>query len=130
MPTIQFPVPRTIRLLVQATCLAVLASAVGSAILAGAAPLLVPDQRPSWALVGFELVVLVACVQGVLFGRGRFGQGPGLALACVGGTILVASGLGWAGSGKQLLGHSLTPLLGARLLAVAVIGICGAWCVL
>jgi hypothetical protein len=125
-----FPVPQWARMLVVVTCLAVLASALAAAVLSLAAPMLAKDQRTNWALFGFELVIMVACAQGVLFGRGRFAQGPGLALACIGGTILVASALGWKGSAKQVAGFSLTPLLGARFLAVMVIGGCGAWCVL
>jgi hypothetical protein len=117
-------------MLVCLICAAVLLSALGLATLSVAGPLLVKDQRPSWALFGFEVVVAVAAVLGLLFGRGRYGDGPGMALACIAGTILAASGLGWAGAGRQLLSVSLTPVLAGRILAAGTLAACGAWCVL
>ena len=38
--------------------------------------------------------------------------------------------MGWQGAGRQLLGHSLLPLLGGRAAAAMVIGAVGAWSVL
>ena len=124
------PVPRPLRLLVLMVCVAVLLSAVLLAALAAGAPLLAKDQKPSWALFGFEIVTAVAAVLGIAFGRGRYSEAPGLAVACIAGTILVAAGLGWQGSGRQLLGVSLTPVLAGRTLAALVVGGAGAWCVL
>ncbi len=124
------PIPRPLRILTTLMSAAVLVSGVLVAALAVGAPLVSVDQRPSWALFGFEVVVVVAGALGVLTGRGRFADGPGLALACVGGCVLVASGLGWAGAGKSLLGVSLLPLLGARVVASGVLGAIAAWCVL
>src|SRR5579862_2091732 len=100
------PVAPPLRLLVLAVSFAVLLSTVLLASLSVVAPLLVRDQRPSWALFGFEVVTGVAATIGILMGRGRFADGPGLGLACVAGTILIASGLGWQGAGRQLLGVS------------------------
>jgi hypothetical protein len=130
MPSVVPPISRPFRLLVLAISLAVLLSAVLLAALAAGAPLLARDQRPSWALFGFEVVIAVAGVLGVLTGRGRFADGPGLALACVAGTILIGSGLGWQGAGRQLLGVPLLPVLGGRALAALVLGAIGAWTVL
>lgn len=130
MPNDLPPAPRLLRLTVLVISLAVLASAVLLGALAAAAPLLAAGQRPSWALFGFEVVVCVAAVLGILTGRGRFADGPGLALACVAATILVASALGWQGAGRKLLGVSLAPVLGGRALAALTIGAIGAWCVL
>ncbi len=130
MPREVPPIPPLPRLLVLLVSLAVLCSAVLLAGLAAGAPLLARDQRPSWALFGFEAVVAVAAVLGVLMGRGRYSDGPGLGLACVAGTILVGSALGWAGAGKVLLGVSLKPVLGGRALASLAIASVGAWCVL
>lgn len=81
-------------------------------------------------MVGFETVVAVAGVLGVLIGKGRFREGPGLALACVAGTVLMASAMGWLSANRTVGGYSITPVLGLRVLAAAVIGLAGAYCVL
>ena len=109
---------------------AVLLSALGGAVLALAQPALDPNLRASWALAGFEIVISVAAVLGILAALGKFTDGPALALACVAGTILVGSGLGWQGAGRQLMGHPLLPLLGARVVAAMIIGGVAVWSVL
>lgn len=123
------PVSRPIRILTL-----VLSLVMGLSALAGAglalAPLLGSDQRPAWILFGFEVVVLAGAVVGVLFGRGRFGEAPGLALACIAGTFAVASILGWQAAGRQLNGISLNPFVAIRVLVALALGTCGAWCVL
>lgn len=58
------------------------------------AVLLRADQ-PYWMVVGFEVVVLAAGVFGLLIARGRFRDGPGMALLCVAGALLVAGVLGF-----------------------------------
>lgn len=125
-----YPVPGGVRAAVLVLSALVLFSAVGAASLALLGPALSSGAKVSWVLAGFEAVVLVASVIGVLFGRGRFGEAPGLALACIAGTVLVASVLGWHAAGHSLLGVSLTPLLGGRLLAAGAIGALGAHSVL
>jgi len=105
-------------------------SAIALAAAALIMPLFSPGQRPAWMLFGFEVVVLVAGVLGIFVGRGNFREGPGLALACISGTVIVASGLGWLGANKQLGNTSLTPVLGVRLFLGAAVGIAGAVCVL
>lgn len=52
-------------------------------------------DQPYWMVVGFEVVVLGAGVYGVLIAKGRFRDGPGMALLCVAGTLLVAGVLGY-----------------------------------
>jgi hypothetical protein len=125
-----YPVPRTLRLLSLAISAAVLASAVVGAALALLAPVVSPSGHVVWVLAGFEVVTIVAAVLGVLLGLGRFAEGPGLALACVSGTILVASTLAWQGSAKNFLGVSLTPFLMARAAAAMALALIGAACVL
>jgi hypothetical protein len=105
-------------------------SAAGGAGLSIGLPLVMAGEQPRWAMFGFELVCLVAAVLGVLAGRGAFAAGPGLALACIAGTILVASGLGWQSAGRQMGGVALWPLLLARAAAAAVLAGAGAWAVL
>ena len=46
-------------------------------------------------LLGFEVVILVATVFGVLLGRRKFGSGAGLGLLCVAGVVLAGSLLGY-----------------------------------
>lgn len=125
-----FPVPRWIRTLSLVISGAVLLSALGAAVLALLSPAISAGSQVSWPLVGFEAVVALAAVMGVLFGVGRYAQAPGLALACVAGTIFVGSGLAWQASGRTLVGHSLTPLLLARVGSAALLGLCACVCVL
>lgn len=108
---------------------AVLVSAAAMAIAA-----LALAVRPVWLLFGFEAVAGVGAVLGLLFARGRFQDGQGLAMACVGGTIGVASFLGWlAVRGTLPLASasvSLTPWLAARLGAAGLLAAVGAYAVL
>lgn len=123
------PVNPLIRLAALIVGVAVGLSAVGGAVLA-LAPLLAADQRPAWLLFGFELTILVAAAIAVLFGRGRFADAPGMALACVAGTILLGSAMGWQSAGREVGGIALTPFLLARAAAAATLGLCAAACVL
>lgn len=111
---------RFFRLLVGITSLAVALSAIIIAIAASfmAKPAILP-------LAGFELVALAAGVTGLFWSRGRFADGPSLALLCIGACIGVASILGYVGAtGKIELPNkpplSLRPWLGGRLLASAL----------
>jgi hypothetical protein len=93
-------------------------------------------EKPAWALFGFELVILVAGIMGVLFGVGRFREAPAMALACISGTIFAAGVLGWAsiaasvGESRTLAGIPLTPLMLFRVLAAAGLALSAAWSVL
>jgi hypothetical protein len=93
-------------------------------------PLFVESQRTALALFGFEVVVAVASALGVLLGLGRLRQSPGMALACIAGTILMGSAFGWQGAGFMLADVSLTPLLGLRAAASLVLGCAAAVVVL
>ena len=48
-----------------------------------------------WMVVGFEVVVVVACIFAVLTARGKFRDGPGMALVSVAGVLFVAGVLGY-----------------------------------
>jgi hypothetical protein len=100
---------------VTVVCGVVTASAV---VGAGASVLTSP---PTWFLLGFELVTIIAGVVGVLLGLGRFAAGPGLGLLCVAGAIGVNGLLGYLGAGKELMGVGLKPFLAARLVAAGVL---------
>jgi len=90
--------------------------------------------RPTWMLFGFEMVVILTGVLGLLAARGRFREGPGMAMACIGGTIALASFLGWVGIRGELplkaSTVSMTGWLGARLAAGALLTLVGAASVL
>jgi hypothetical protein len=115
----------TIRRLVLVVSLLVFASAVAGAGAAVVVPLVVSGEQARWAMFGFEVVCAVAAALGVLVGLGRYASGPGLALACIAGTILVASRLGWQAGGRQIAGVSLSPLLAARGAAGLALGLAG-----
>lgn len=122
-----YPVPGFVRKLAGTICGVLLLSAA-----AGVIASLVANERPALALFGFEIVTAVASVLGLLFARGRYTDAPGLALASVGGTVFVASVLGFIGVGPEgeLGGVGMRPFLLARVAAAAGIGLLGAHCVL
>jgi len=105
-----------LRLLVIVLSVAVLASAAIAAVLA------VLSHPPAWFMLIFEVPITVAGAFGVLIGRGRFKEGPALALACVAGTVGAGSLLGYLGAGTTLMGVDLRMFLTARLAAAAVLG--------
>jgi hypothetical protein len=86
--------------------------------------------RPVWPLIGFEVLIVLAGVYGVLAARGAFAEGPGLAHACISGTVFAASVLGFLGATGQIGEHGLQSWLLARVSLSASIGLIGAWIVL
>jgi hypothetical protein len=124
-----YPVPGFIRLTIAALSGLTLLSA-----LAGAGAALVANARPAWGLLGFEIVIAVAAVFGLLMAGGRGGryrEGPGLAAACIAGTFFVGSVLGYLSLQPPTLGGvGLKPFLAVRLLASAAVAAAGAYCVL
>jgi hypothetical protein len=122
-------VPQPVRLFVGILCAMVLLSAAGMIFAA-----LILSDKPVWVLFGFEVAIAVASVLGILFSRGRFQDGQGLAMACVAGTIGVGSFLGWLGTQHHLTTtHGDIPLntwLLGRLGAAAALGAVGALLVL
>jgi|GEM_PF-2102006 len=109
--------------------LAVLASVVALSALAGGAAAILLPEKPAWTAVGFELVTLVAAVLGIVMAGNRFREGPALALACIGGTILVSSGLGYLASGAsgQAGDAQVRLALAARIALALAISFLGAW---
>jgi hypothetical protein len=92
-------------------------------------------QKPQvWALLGFEIVTLVASVLGVLVGLGRFREAPALSTFSVAGTIFASATLGRfsaivtratdAGSEGQAFRQMLKdPMFDARFLAAALLAV-------
>jgi hypothetical protein len=74
------------------------ALALGSCVLvsngAGAVFALRASPEPFWGWLGFEIVMAVASVFGVLLGLGKFREGSGIAAACVAGAWFVGTGMG------------------------------------
>lgn len=118
------PVPKIVAWVVGLLSAAVLVSAAGGGVLAVLAP------RPYWAWLGFEVVVGVACVQGLLFAGGRFRDAPALALACVAGGVFLASLLGRLSVLASVSGLAKDPWTLGRVLAAGLVGGSAAWLVL
>lgn len=125
------PTPKWLNLTTMALCLLTAVSAAGMAIASVAIA-----EKPAWLVLGFEVVTIVACVLGVLFGRGRFNHAPGLALASIAGTIGVGAFLGWLSvQGRlQVKGSEfpivLMPLLMGRAGVAVLIGLFAGYLVL
>ncbi|MFO0860425.1 MAG: hypothetical protein U0570_07705 [Phycisphaerales bacterium] len=114
-----------LRFLIAALSLLTGLSAVGTL---GAAFLAAP--HPPWTLVGFEVLTLLAAGFGFAVSRGRFSDGQGLAIACVAGTVLAASILGYLGATGQIGDWKLHTWLLARGLLAFALGLVAAWAVL
>jgi hypothetical protein len=121
--------PKSVRLVIGVLCGVVALSALafaGAALFAG--------PKVNRVLLGFESVTLAASILGVLFARGKFQDGQGLAMACVAGTVFVAAVLGYLGSkGNLVTNRGDVPLkmyLLARVGCACVLGVVGAGLVL
>ncbi|MDQ7013958.1 MAG: hypothetical protein Q9O74_08705 [Planctomycetota bacterium] len=87
-----------------------------------------------WALLGFEIVTLVAGVLGILVGLGKFREAPALSVFSVAGVVFASAMLGRfsaivtrtpdSGSGTQAVRQMLRdPMFDGRMLAVGVFGV-------
>lgn len=122
--------PKLVRLVV-----GLLGGAVALSGLAMAAAAVGVSPKVNWVLLGFELVMAAAGVMAILFSRGLFQDGPGLALACIAGTVFVSAVLGYFGSDRRLVTSSggelsLKWFLIARVLAALALAMLGAMIVL
>lgn len=114
------PPPAAIRRAVLVTSLV-----LGASSLAGLGLAVVGTSSVVLGLLGFELVVFVAAVLAVLAGFGRFRNGYGLALACVAGTVVGATLLGYVDGKPNFVSNpDMARLLKANVLARA--GLAGA----
>lgn len=133
MLPISAPLPKLVRLVVGALCVAVFLSALVTA----AAGAFLAVNTP-WILIGFELVVIVAAVIGILLALGRLPEGQGLAILCVAGTFPFAAFCSWlslAPTHELVLnpdkpGVSLTTWAMARAGAGTLLGLIAAFAVL
>lgn len=84
---------------------------------------------PHAFMIGFEAIALLAGVFAILVGRGKFADGPGIALLSVAGVVAVASAVSYSTSlGRQLTDSRMLrePFTGGRLaLAAATAALAG-----
>lgn len=71
--------------------------------------------KPAYILGGFELIVVIAGAIGIWLAWKRSEENLGMALACIGGTMCVASFLGALSVQYELLGYGLKPAIAARV---------------
>lgn len=111
----------------------------GAALLSavvGAWAALTAVGQPVWGWFGFEALVLVSGVIGVLAGLGRFRAGPGMAVLCVAGTVFVAAFFGSLDarpnlrSGAPEMARLIDPILYARVAAAGLLAAAGSGIVL
>lgn len=79
------------------------------------------QKPPAWFFMGFELVIVLGAVFLVLFGMGKFKNGPAITLICCAGAIGMCSLLGWQATGRAISGHSVTWLLALRGLVAGLL---------
>lgn len=118
-------IPSGLRLAIAILSVLALASAIATVGVAWAVA-----GRPSWALLGFEFLTLMAGAFGLAAASGKFSDGPGIALACVAGTVLAASIFGYLGTTGQIGDWKLHGWLIARATIAGLIGLLAAWVVL
>ena len=105
---------RATLLLSAVTLVSALAGLVGSAM------------SQAYYLAGFEVIVVVACILGVLTGLGKFNSGPSIAIACTAGTIFVGAVLGYISLAGSIFGVRPLYFLAFRvLIAFAMFGCAG-----
>lgn len=118
-------IPSGLRLAIAILSTLVLVSSIATVVIAWAVA-----GRPSWALLGFELLTAMAGAFGLAAAAGRFSDGPGIALACVAGTVLASSIFGYLGTTGQIGDWKLHSWLIGRATIAGLIGLVAAWVVL
>lgn len=83
------PLPPLVRYVVAGVSAVVLASALAAAVACALAP------TPIWVMFGFEVVIALAGVIGLLGVKGRFDEGQAMWLLCIAGTLFVAGFLAY-----------------------------------
>ena len=123
-----YPVPRFWKMLSLLLGVAVIITALGMSYTAT-----ILATSPRWDLLAFELITLSAGIIAMLFGMGKFREGPAMAMLAVAGTIFAAAVLGFVGVGQQIAikGSSAPMSLQTYVIArVAIAGMFGAMSVL
>ncbi|GMV27497.1 MAG: hypothetical protein AMXMBFR58_35280 [Phycisphaerae bacterium] len=130
--TAPFPLPhpaddRPLRI-VTGICSAI----VGLTALATIPLLFFASSKPAWFLFGFEVIMPVPALLGLLYAGRRWSDPTGLGLGCVAGTVFFGSILGVVSLPQQSLGSpdgpigqvSMLPWLAVRALAALGIAFC------
>ena len=120
-----YPVSKTIRVAIGLLSAAIAITSLAAAIAALAIP-----TPPGWLMFGFELVVLAAAITGIYIARGRFSEGPGLALACIAGSIVACTVLGYVSINRTLGQFPLDLAVLSQLAAAGFLGVLGAMVIL
>lgn len=115
-PSREPSVPRFLSLAALAISAVVLISALMGSVFAAT------REPPNWFVLGFELLVVIAGVFGVLFGLGRFRDGPAVCLLCVAGAIGACSLLAYQ-TAQQIPGSLAQGWLVGRALAAAALAV-------
>ena len=132
MSPITTPLPKLVRILVGVLCVATATSALAIIVIGAALA-----HSPAWILIGFESVVVISAICGVLFCFNRFQEGQGLALLCTAGTVAFAAFCVWLSLANHELildpskpGVSFTPIALARIAAGVLLAIIASYAVL
>jgi hypothetical protein len=123
-------VPRVVPPIVAILCGVFALSCVVGAGAAGMLGRIVPGASPAWIMLGFEVIGILTGAIGVLFAMGRFREAPGMALACVAGTVFSVAVCTHLAVRGTLGPHSLAMLTVGRIGAAGVLGVLAAVCVL
>ncbi len=118
------PLPGWMRRLLAALSVFTIVTGLGMAVAA-----LVIPANPVWVMFGFESVVAIAGVIGLLGASGRFDVGQGMTWACVAGTLFVAGVLSYLGTQQGIVwsgGKPATSTIPWALGRVALAGLFGA----
>lgn len=111
-------------------------SALAVAALALWPSFLAPGAKTDWIVFGSEACVICAGAIAIFFGLGRYQNAPGMALLCIGGTILGAAAITaitTKGSSFRIggdKGFSLLPIFAGRTFAALLFGGMAAFTVL
>ncbi len=117
-----YHVPRVWKMPVLLLGVAVVISSLGMSYAAT-----VLASAPRWDLLAFEIIALSAGIMAILFGMGKFREGPGLALLAIAGTVFAASVLGFVGVGQQIALKSQAAPLNLRYYVIARVAIAAAF---
>jgi hypothetical protein len=107
------------RVIVGVVSLALLVSGVGGAVMGGVIP-----PKPAWSVMGFEAIIAMSAIFGLLLGAGRLRDTPALTVLCVAGAALAGGVLEYLSARASMSHLPLKAWLAGRLLAAIVLGAC------
>ena len=69
----------------------------------------------NWGMFGFEVVIILSAGFALAYAMGKITQAPGLALACIAGSIIVSAGLGLIATSMGVSEVLRNPIFLARI---------------